>query len=186
MENVIEKKRLDISGIVHKDLRGAHTPGNRKTDDEIDIVWNHLLSIPTYESHYSRRDLKLKYPEKPVSRRTYEREFHKLDIKIKQPNKDTCQTFDKLAREIDLKVDKTALKEQLDLHHIKAYLAYKSKANDKDLSKNDPSRQTITFDMQQCLPTPVVKSSLAFYKRQLWTFNFTVHDCDSEKAHCYM
>lgn len=58
MENVFKKKRFNTSGIVFKDLRGAHANANRKTDDEIDIVWTHILSMPTYERHCLRRDSK--------------------------------------------------------------------------------------------------------------------------------
>ncbi|CAH1106069.1 unnamed protein product [Psylliodes chrysocephalus] len=112
--------------------------------EKLTMKLTHILSIHIY-----------------VSRKIFDKEFYNIDIKIKQPNKDTCQTCDKLAREIDLEVDKTTLKEHLDLHHIKGDYAYKSKVNDKDLSNNDPSRQTITFDMQQCLPTPIVQSSLS-------------------------
>ncbi|KAJ8868110.1 hypothetical protein PR048_031919 [Dryococelus australis] len=38
--------------------------------------------------------------------------------------------------------------------------------------KKDPSKRCLTFDLQQCLPTPC----LAFHKRQLWTFNLAVYD----------
>lgn len=88
--------------------------------------------------------------------------------------------------QIKLDESNTELKEKLKQHHNEADLAYVAQANDKEASKTDPAKKTVTFDMQQCLPTPLVESSLAFYKRQLWTFNLTIHDCDEDQAFCYM
>lgn len=82
--------------------------------------------------------------------------------------------------------DKEEFEKKMKDHHDDAEYAYESKKVDKEISKNDQKRKTITFDMQQCLPTPLVQNSVAFYKRQLWTFNLTVYDCDDGRTYCYL
>lgn len=43
--------------------------------------------------------------------------------------------------------------------------AYKSKAKDKcDSKKSSGSQLLCTFDLQKCLATPLLKTSVAFYK----------------------
>ena len=85
----------------------------------MDSARNHLLSIPTYESHYSRKKSQRKYlpshvtlralyeeylnavPGQHVSRRIYENIFHDLKLTIKKPKEDTCQTCDRLQLKIE-------------------------------------------------------------------------------------
>lgn len=43
--------------------------------------------------------------------------------------------------------------------------AYNSKSKDKELLLSTPSLKVIVFDMQQCLPTPDLKTNVVFYKR---------------------
>ena len=42
----------------------------------------------------------------------------------------------------------------------------------------------ISFDFQQNLPTPHLHHNDVFYARQLWTYNFGIHDCVTEKGTC--
>ena len=44
----------------------------------------------------------------------------------------------------------------------------------------------ITFDLQQNLPTPNLNHNDIFYLRQLWTYNFGIHDCVTEQGYMFM
>lgn len=43
----------------------------------------------------------------------------------------------------------------------------------------------ITFDLQQNLPTPNLNHNDIFYLRQLWTYNFGIHDCFKEQGYMF-
>ncbi|KAJ8893235.1 hypothetical protein PR048_005823 [Dryococelus australis] len=82
--------------------------------------------------------------------------------------------------------DKAVLQQSLDAHHTLADEGYVAKSEDKKLSTSDDSIVVLAFDMQQCLSTPNLDSSVALYKRLLWTFNLPFHNCTSNQAHCFM
>ena len=44
----------------------------------------------------------------------------------------------------------------------------------------------ITYDFQQNLETPNLQHNDMFYKRQLWTYNFGIHDCVSNQGYIFM
>ncbi|CAH2001689.1 unnamed protein product [Acanthoscelides obtectus] len=124
-----------------------------------------------------------------ISRTKFEEIFHTLNIGIKKPSKDTCGKCDCLRMKITLTSnieEKLKYQHELDTHQKQADDYYKLKVEDKRLSKIDPTTKTVTFDLQQCLPTPKVSTGISFYLRQLWTFNLTVHDCDNDQDYCFM
>uniref|UniRef100_A0A1Y1N893 DUF7869 domain-containing protein n=1 Tax=Photinus pyralis TaxID=7054 RepID=A0A1Y1N893_PHOPY len=207
IEVTVAKKCSESSGVVTLDQRGKHENRKKIPDNDKEKAKDHILSIPMYESHYTRRQssrkylpsyytltsmyeaYKMKNPTNFINRKMYEKIFHELNISIKKPKKDTCGTCDKMKMKISMckSEDETAkLKEELSEHHLKADQGYSSKDRDKTFTKTSEDTKTITFDLQQCLPTPDLQSGESFYKRQLWTFNLTVHDCDNSQAYCYL
>lgn len=158
-----------------------------------------------YESHYCRKSTGKKYLPadlsiskmyreykktipNPVSLKLYAKCFHDLNLSFKQPSKDTCNTCDVLNAKI--KVAEGNLKIQLSTelaeHQSQAEKAYTEKRVDKGIAKSNTSVRVFAFDLQQCLPTPYLKTSVSFYKRQLWSFNLTIHDLSTNEATCYM
>lgn len=127
--------------------------------------------------------------ENPVSFSIYSKEFKKLDLKFKKPKLDTCHKCDVLKMKAQVEkcdIERNKILLELKQHNEDAERGYTSKSVDKDIAKNDDTKQIYTFDLQQCLPTPYLNTSVAFYKRQLWTFNLTIHDCITGQPYCYM
>ena len=125
-----------------------------------------------------------------VSISKYSQIFNTFNLKFKAPKLDTCHKCDTLNAKLK-HMEKTtneysSLIDEQTRHHDEAALAYESKKNDKLLAKSNDNISTLAFDLQQCLPTPYLNTSVCFYKRQLYTYNLTVHDCANNSSHCFM
>lgn len=206
VELVTQKRKLSSSGIITPDRRGAEPPKNKRSDAEINDVKNHIDSFPAYESHYCRASSSKKYlpsdlsiskmyrmyketRSNPVSMSLYAQCFHEKNFSFKNPKKDTCHKCDVFNFKIkaaESEEDKSRLIFERDIHHHAADKAYSAKKIDKQIAKENPNFKVFTFDLQQCLPTPYLNTSISFYKRQLWSFNLTVHDLRDDSATCFM
>jgi len=123
----------------------------------------------------------------PVGRTIYEREF-KTNLSFKVRKADTCHKCDTFKMRIEMEHnDETKLNliNERDKHVKNADDAYSSKRLDKEKSKLDSTIICIAFDLQQCLPTPFLETSVVFYKRLYWTYNLTTHNLASGQAACY-
>lgn len=201
----VSNANTSTSGITYEDKRGVSAPANKHSSKAIEEVIAHIKSFPSYKSHYTRRENDKKYlpshltlqimyelycenRDEVVSRRIYENEFHKLKLAFKKPKIDTCHKCDVLKMRLQVADNegKPPIEEEIDRHHSEADDAYLRKDSDKTLAKQDSSIRVYTFDLQQCLATPFVNSSVSFYKRQLWTYNLTIHDLGTGGVTCYM
>lgn len=116
----------------------------------------------------------------------YQSKFHELGIKIKSLNKDTCASCDKYNMLLKLNCNvpekEELIRNQLEKHQREAEQAYEAKSQDKELALLPNSFKEVLFDLQQCLPTPALETSIAFYKRQLWTYNLTLYRCNDKES----
>lgn len=178
-------------------------------------VVQHISSIPTYESHYSREKTQHRYlgphlnkeklsilyqefckenniPEEQISPKwkyfdVFDKQFK---LSFKPPEVDTCDTCDIFkARSKDNSLsqsEREKLTAEYDLHLNEAKKRYSLKSADTKMSKTNPKHRVLTEDLQKCLPTPLLTTGLSFYKRKLWTLNYTIYDSSDNSAHCMM
>lgn len=210
--NVITKMRE--TGVPKTDERGRHPPGNKLSEDKINLVKEHINSFPKFISHYTRKDnpnRKYLSPElnlskmyvlykdfcaqrraEPVKISKYRDIFNtQFNLSFHRPYTDTCSTCDILKIKIDAlgpdsEEKKVLVRDQeIHLRKVSAVKALKNYAT--NLAKESPqSRRAICFDLQKTLPTPYLTCSKVYYLRQLWTYNFGIHDLATGIGSMYM
>lgn len=182
------------------DKRGLHE--NRPhaiSQERKDFVKQTINRFSRYTSHYSRRSNPNKsyitsvhsisemykvYVTKctndniePVREHTFRDIFNtEYNIGFKLPSTDTCKVCDE-AQQMNPKPA------AYEVHLRKAEAAYGSLRRDKARCKNtDSDTLVITMNLQQALPTPHLSTECVFYQRQLRTYNFGIHICNSDNA----
>ena len=208
--HAVGKKRVENlakklgESLIPSDDRGKHKNRPHTIPESTkDKIREHIRSFPRRQSHYSRSDnLQRQYLPEGLSIAEMHRSFVQKHGSVKEwlyrkifneefnlafgyPRSDTCQRCDELKLAIANSQDE---EERLTLtlaqaeHQCKAGQGYQSLREDTQLCKSDPSYHVITFDLQQNLPVPTLTHSAMFYLRQLWVYNFGIHDCGSGSA----
>lgn len=189
------------------DGRGHQIPGNKIDDSE---VVRHIESFPCYQSHYSRAnnpDRKYLHPElnvkqmynlyvewcnengkPPVKEKYYYNVFKsKFNLHFKQPYTDTCKTCDKLQQFIRMEenpVRKNRYEIQKELHLRAAEKARACLKEDK--TSADDTCYVMTFDLEKALSFPKLTTSTAYYKRNMYVYNFGCHSFNTKNGHMFM
>nr|XP_022906720.1 uncharacterized protein LOC111418411 isoform X1 [Onthophagus taurus] len=113
-----------------------------------------------------------------------------FNLSFKRPHTDTCTTCDALENKINNDPNAEVVKNskiQKDVHLRKAEKARSEKDDAKKLAKDNATTvKAICFDLEKTLPTPVLTCSKVYYLRQLWTYNFAVHDLANNQASMFM
>lgn len=207
VENLAKQIWENSEGLPDQERRGKRIPVNRLSDEKVAEVRAHIAKFPAYESHYGRSHSSKKYLpsdlsiskmyklyvaecESPVGETRYREIFADTGIKFKPPKIDTCHKCDLLAVQLKYEADEDRKKEVLELrkkHLDDVDSAFEVKAKDKRAAKDSNGSMIMcSFDLQQCLRTPSLSTSIAFYKRALWTYNLTVNNNTMSETTCYM
>ena len=193
---------------ITEEQRGKSTGSrwNKKTKEDLQSVRKHIMSFPTIEAHYCRKDTKRQYlepglsvtrmyelyyndcktkNETPVSIQVYRRLFNtEFNLGFHQPRKDQCD-FCNSYKNASTK-EKSQLSEKYETHIRNKNLAREQKEADKVKAKSDPDLVVACFDLEQVLMTPKGFESALYYKRKLNTYNFTIYNLGNSEVHSYI
>ena len=110
------------------------------------------------------------------------------NLSFGRPRSDTCSTCDafelKIKEELDTSA-KSKLQAEKELHHRKAEHFYISLREHTVIAKQDPNVATLCFDFEQNLPAPVLPVGEICYARQLWLYNFGIHNSGNNTGTMY-
>lgn len=186
--------------------RGRHPSIKKTPQENMALVKSFIDSIPCYESHYGRSNSQKKYLPQGLSLIGLYREYknqmslneeHKrkivsenifrhifnteYNLSFKRRHSDTCKSCDEFKMSLKSMVLSSDAKDAIELkrknHHELVEKTNEMFRNDvKNARESDGKIAVLTFDLQKALETPSITTSIAFYKRQLWTFNFCIYD----------
>ncbi|CAH1977144.1 unnamed protein product [Acanthoscelides obtectus] len=194
-----------------RDGRGKHqNRPNRTSAERVQSVHDHIQAIPKHVSHYSRKvnpsrvflkhglNISTLYKDyyvewckeraiAPVKEDRYRRIFcSEYNIGFKLPKSDTCHTCDLLNNQMEANKENqdgyNKLRIQLQLHQTRAVVMQESLSKEVLDNAKNYTKDIISFDLQQTLPTPSLTVGPAFYLRSAWTYNLGIHDGVSGKA----
>ena len=197
-------KKEEVFAVI--DCRGKNIPKNK-----IDVTYivAHINSFPAYQSHYSRKDndqRKYLSPDlnvrkmydlyvemctqenrQPVKEKFYYHVFStKFNLHFKIPSKDTCRLCDELHCKMQVEMDEEKRREldiQKKLHLARADQARTTLKNDQQKASDEV--YVCTFDLQKALPFPKLSTSVAYYKRNLYVYNFGIHSFNKQTGFMY-
>jgi hypothetical protein len=208
--------KINSCGVVQQDQRGKKTPATKIKEEVKDEILEHLATIPTVTSHYSRAKspyrkyfpvglninslyslytewLQNKSPSRTPVKQSFYRTFlnSNCNIGFEPPRSDTCNFCDRTNIKIsNLKIQNNEIELINKLEAEKKFHLLQAKTVQSFLKsfKNSDCERTlvIAFDLQQTLPTPKLCSNIQFYKRKLWTYNFGIHNIKTGNAHMYI
>lgn len=110
----------------------------------------------------------------------------KFNLRTKPLKKDTCNRCDfyESKKNQASEDEKRIIEEDHKKHIDKAKFLQEELKKDMKLAKDNPTIETITFDLQKTLPLPRIPTNIVFYKRQLWVYNLGIHTGSDDQAHC--
>ena len=212
LENAIKKISVSLTPL--QDKRGKHR--HLKIDsDEADCVVEHITSLETVSSHYTRAkspkrrymDSNLSLPRLYVMYKHWMAEHHpdvtivkesfyrhifttRFNISFKPPKTDTCSTCDEVNAGIKGAVDAGNPEAENELKIIledHKKLADEGQRMMREFGRNsDEETRVICIDLQQTQPIPKLSTSVAYYKRKMWMFNLCIHDIKKNKSVFYV
>mgnify|MGYP007005565973 CR=1 FL=1 len=107
---------------------------------------------------------------------------------FKVPAKDTCCRCDEFQLKIEAATDDLERRSKFELekklHLAKALQARESLKTDKDAASN--SCYVATFDLQKALPYPKLTTSIAYYKRNMYVYNFGIHSFNKNNGYMHL
>ena len=208
--------KQSVTATTRLECRGKDIPRNKISSERKALVKQHIESLATVSSHYSRAKspfrkylspgssvngafhayvewLKEKNSnEVPVKEDYYRRVFvNEYNIGIEPPSVDDCNICAKLNIKIKelKKTDPVSSELPFLERDLKLHLKKQQAAQDmmKSYTGNtDDSLEVIAVDLQQALPTPKLTCNAQYYKRKMWTYNFCVHSVKTGASTMYI
>lgn len=195
------------------DRRGKVAPANKIHESDKSFLTEFINKFPQYRSHYSRKISERCYLSPGLNLRKIYREYKlvcdfeertclkehmfrdifntKFNLHFKRPKTDTCKTCDGIKAHLqDEKLSndsRNKYEEDLKKHHDSVEKKRKEyEADIKEAKESNGKIKCYTFDLQKTLETPSLSTSVAYYKRQLWTYNLCIYDEVTGKGYMYM
>jgi hypothetical protein len=189
------KNRELVTGIPVPSKAGKH----RKkfiSDQSRNFVMNHIITFPTFESHYRRTETSRKYlestlsvpkmydmyvekcsefQESPVKISFYRQIFNtEFNISFNKPKNDLCDTCEKFKISNDI--------ENIDYqNHLKLRDLIKA---DRKLDRENIAKLVVCFDLEKVITCLQSFVNNFYYKRKINCYNLTAHDSIKKQGYC--